>query len=85
MLIAIDQYYRGRSAGRGLDPGEHEVSDELGEYLLRTFCTPPFNARRVEKKEERFEVKPSYPSETKPVMPAATKPKPLRRVAPKKV
>lgn len=78
MLIVIQATYRGHALPNGvLEAGEHEVSTELGEYLLERFSGPPFHARLVEKKAP-LETKPIYPAETKPVQPEAVKRKPGR-------
>lgn len=84
MLIDIQATYRGRALPNGvLEAGEHEVSTELGEYLLDRFSGPPFYARLVEKKVP-LETKPVYPAETKPIRPTAVKRKPVvRKTTPK--
>lgn len=79
MLIAISSTYRGHVLSRTLEPGEHEVPDHVGRYLLDTFSGPPFFVREVSRVPE-VEVKPTRPRETKPLFPAETK----RKRAPRK-
>lgn len=72
MLIEIQTTYRGRMYRYPLDPGEHEVPDHVGEYLVANFSGPPFFCREV-RKQPKMETKPSLPVETKPKTPPSTK------------
>jgi hypothetical protein len=44
MRIHIDEFYSGPIT---LEPGENEVSEEIGEYLVSTFNGPPFHVRKI--------------------------------------
>jgi len=73
--IAIDETYRGHVLNRVLDPGEHDVPDRIGWYLIRTFGGPPFFAREVGK-DPAPETKLVMPDETKLVLPDEVKDEP---------
>jgi len=62
--IVIQSTYRGHVINRTLEPGEHEVPQSVGEYLINLFSGPPFFAR---------EVGLVIPAETKLVRPGETK------------
>ena len=74
MLISIQKTYRGRVLSSVLVPGEHEVPDRVGRYLLDNFSGPPFFVKQIGKQREHppedIETKPTYPQETKPTEPA---------------
>lgn len=72
MLIAISETYRGHVLPSTLEPGEHEVPDHVGRYLLATFSGPPFFVREVSSAPV-VEIKPTRPRETKPLFPPETK------------
>ena len=84
MLIRIEDTYRGYVLRRVLEPGEHEVPDSVGEYLIENMGGAPFFARRVDVAPS-LEMKPAYDMETKPMMPAEVKaePEPVRRPVPR--
>lgn len=72
MLISIQETYRGHKYRYTLEPGEHEVPDHVGEYLVSYMSGPPFFAKEV-KRKPAIETKPAYPVETKPKTPSQTK------------
>lgn len=72
MLIEISDTYRGHVLNRVLAPGEHEVPDRVGEYLLANFAGPPFFCRRVEVVPAMVEAEP--PAEANPALPEEVKP-----------
>lgn len=45
--IRIEERYTGVAVPRPLEPGEHEVSDRIAAYFVRTFSGPPFYAKLV--------------------------------------
>ncbi len=75
MRIAINETYRGHVLSRVLDPGEHEVPESVGRYLIRTFSGPPFFAR-VAEEGAAAETKLVTPDETKLVLPDEVKDEP---------
>jgi len=81
MLITIRDTYRGYVLNRVLEPGEHEVPDSIGEYLIENFQGPPFFVRRVEKSPP-IETKPAMNLETKPRLPEQTKADPVLKPRP---
>jgi hypothetical protein len=51
MRIVLDDTYRGHVIDEVLEPGEHEVPDAVGAYLIETFSGSPIYARLAEPKE----------------------------------
>ena len=76
MRIAISETYTGYVLSRTLEPGEHEVPEGVGRYLIANFSGPPFYVREPIQEEEEVEVKPFFSMETKPHIPDEIKPKP---------